>query len=213
MNIVMLGAPGAGKGTYAQRITAKYGLPVLATGDLFRHEMENKTELGKQITEVMESGQLVPDEITVELIKKKLSLIRNGAVFDGFPRNVQQAESLDKLLEEKGEKVDYVLYINTPKSVIVKRISGRLYCKNCGAVYHAQNIPPKVIGICDKCGKALYQRDDDKPDKVKLRFETYKKETAPLIKYYEKKGMLRKISGKKPLEDALKDIYAIIDKA
>jgi len=213
MNILMLGAPGAGKGTYAQRIEGRYGLPILATGDMFRQEMANKTELGKRITEIMESGKLVPDDITIEVVRKKLSLMKKGFILDGFPRTIPQAESLDKLLEERGEKLDYVFYINTPKSLIVKRISGRLSCKNCGAIYHNENLPPKVIGICDKCGKALYQRDDDKPDKVKIRFDTYKKETAPLIKYYERKGLLYKINGKKKLEDALKDICTILDKA
>lgn len=213
MNIVMLGAPGAGKGTYAQRITGKYGMPLLATGDMFRAEMEHQTELGKKITEVMASGKLVPDELTIEIVKKKLSLIKGkGFILDGFPRTIPQAESLDQLLEERGEKVDCVLYINTPKTVIVKRISGRWSCKNCGAIYHTENIPPKVIGICDKCGKALYQRDDDKPEMVKKRFEVYKKDTAPLIKYYEEKGVLYKISGRKKLEDALKDIYTLLDK-
>ncbi|MBW3016879.1 adenylate kinase [Candidatus Woesearchaeota archaeon] len=210
MNIVMLGAPGAGKGTYAQKINAKYGMPVISTGDIFRAEMANKTELGKKITQVMESGQLVPDELTNQVVKKKLMLMKKGFILDGYPRTVPQAEFLDDVMKEKDEKVDFVLYVDTPKDLIVERLSGRLSCKNCGAVYNIPNLPPKIKGVCDKCGKALYQREDDKPEMIEKRFDTYQKETEPVINFYEEKGILHTIDGNQELKKALADIFEIL---
>jgi adenylate kinase len=210
MNILMLGAPGAGKGTVAQRIHSKFGLTVISTGDLFRTEMENKTELGKKITKVMESGELVPDDLTIELVKKKLKLIKKGFVLDGFPRTIEQAKALDGIVEKRDEKIDFVIFIDTPKDVIIERISGRRICKKCGAIYHLQNVPTKVKGVCDKCGKALYQRDDDKPEVISVRFDEYEIETEPLIKFYTEKGNLHRIDGTIGVKKIMEEVSQIL---
>jgi adenylate kinase len=212
MNIIMLGAPGAGKGTYASRITSKYGLVQISTGDLFRNEVEKKTELGKKLKKYLDAGQLVPDEVTIEILKKKLAMIKGkGIIFDGFPRTVEQAKALDVILEEREIQIDYVLYINTPKELIIERISGRRVCKNCGAIYHTKNIPPKIMGVCDKCGKALYQREDDRPEVVSERFDKYEEVTRPLVNFYKKRKILHEIDGTKELDVVLKGIFSVLD--
>jgi adenylate kinase len=213
MNIVMLGAPGAGKGTYASKITAKYGLVKISTGDLLRQEIDNKSDIGQQIRLFVDSGELVPDEITIQLLKKKLSKIikGKGIIFDGFPRNVGQAKALDEILKERDEGVNYVFFINTPKELVIERISGRRVCKNCGAIYHIPNIPPKMPGVCDKCGKALYQRDDDKPEVVSARFDEYDIETKPLINLYRQRKILFEIDGTKDIKENMQAIAEILE--
>lgn len=212
MNIVMLGAPGAGKGTYASKINSKYGIPTISAGDLIRTEIKNKTEIGKKAEDIVKSGDLIPNEVVIEMMKKKLDSMRSkkGVIFDGFPRTVEQAEALDKMLNLRDEQIDIVLLVDTPKDLIVKRLTGRRVCKNCGAVYNVEFLKPKVMGICDKCGKALYQREDDKPETVLERFETYNKETEPLIGFYEKKGILKKIDGTQELDQAMEQIFSVI---
>jgi adenylate kinase len=212
MNVIMLGAPGAGKGTYAERICARYGFTKISMGDIFRHELEINSELGKKIKQYMDSGKLVPDEITVDILNKRMGKLKaKGIIFDGFPRTVAQAEALEKLMTEHEMEINHVLFINTPKQVIVERIAGRRVCKNCGAIYHVENLPTKVPGVCDKCAKAVYQREDDKPEIVAARFDTYERETKPLIKFYQKRKLLREIDGKKDVNAAMVDVIAILE--
>lgn len=194
MKIIMLGAPGAGKGTQAKMIAEKYGLPHISTGDIFRANIKNGTELGKEAKEYMDKGLLVPDELTVRLLLDRVAQddCKNGYVLDGFPRTIPQAEVLDEKLSELGEKVDYAINVDVPDENIVNRMSGRRACLNCGATYHIVSIPPKKEGICDVCASALVLRDDDKPETVQNRLKVYHDQTQPLIDFYEKKGVLEK---------------------
>jgi len=212
MNIVMLGPPGAGKGTYASRVNSKYGLTLIDVGDIFRHEIGKKSEIGLKVKKFIKAGDLVPDELTIEVLKKRLSMIKNkGIIFDGFPRTIEEAKALDELMRERGTQIDYVLFINTPKDVVVERISGRRVCENCGAIYHIPNLPPKMPGVCDKCGKALYQRDDDRPDVISERFDEYEKKTRSLINFYKKRKILHEIDGTKDIGENLKQIATILE--
>lgn len=208
----MLGPPGAGKGTYASRISAKYGLTVISPGEIFRHEMDKKSALGEKVKKYLDAGDLVPDELTIEVLKKRLSIIKNkGIIFDGFPRDVKQAEVLDEIMEKRGTQIDYVLFINTPKNIVVDRIGGRRICKKCGAIYHIPTMPPKVPGVCDKCGKALYQREDDRPEIIAERFDEYEKETRPLINFYKKRKILCEIDGTKDISENMPLIAKILE--
>ena len=195
MKIIMLGAPGAGKGTQAKMIAEKYGLPHISTGDIFRANIKNGTELGKEAKEYMDKGLLVPDELTVRLLLDRVAQddCKNGYVLDGFPRTIPQAEVLDAELAKLGEMVDYAINVDVPDENIVKRMSGRRACLNCGATYHIVSIPPKKEGICDVCGSELVLRDDDKPETVQNRLKVYHDQTQPLIDFYEKKGVLRSV--------------------
>ncbi len=212
MKIIMLGAPGAGKGTQAKMIAEKYGLPHISTGDIFRANIKNGTELGKEAKEYMDKGLLVPDELTVRLLLDRVAQddCKNGYVLDGFPRTIPQAEVLDEKLSELGEKVDYAINVDVPDENIVNRMSGRRACLNCGATYHIVSIPPKKEGICDVCGSELVLRDDDRPETVQNRLKVYHEQTQPLIDFYEKKGVLRSVDGTLPMEEVFTAITKIL---
>ena len=213
MKIIMLGAPGAGKGTQAKMLAEKYGIPHISTGDIFRANIKNGTELGAKAKEYMDKGLLVPDELVVDLIMDRFKAddCKNGYILDGFPRTIPQAEALDAALAANGEKIDYAVNVEVPDENIVNRMSGRRACVGCGATYHIVNIPPKKEGICDKCGKELVIRKDDEPETVKKRLEVYHEQTAPLIDYYKNEGILRVIDGTTGLEQGFQDICAILD--
>jgi adenylate kinase len=195
--IVFLGAPGAGKGTQAAGVARKLKLDYIATGDLFRQAQERGTELGLAAKGYMEKGVLVPDQITIDMVLERLSAPDSGggAVLDGFPRNLKQAEALDKALARQGKAIDKVVYIKVSEAEVLKRLSGRRVCRLCQAPYHVTDSPPKVEGRCDKCGGELYQRPDDTEESIKKRLEVYSKETAPLIDYYRRQGRLLEIAG------------------
>lgn len=213
MNIIMLGPPGAGKGTQAQMLAEKYGIPQISTGDILRAAVAEGTELGKKAKEYMDKGQLVPDEVVIGIVKERLSKpdCEKGFILDGFPRTVAQAEALDGILKEMGKKIDYVINIVVPDEEILKRLTGRRTCKVCGAMYHIIYNPPKVEGKCDKCGGDLYQRDDDKEETIKNRLSVYHSQTAPLIDYYRKKGVLIDIDGTKDIKTIFQDICAVLE--
>lgn len=197
MYIVMLGAPGAGKGTQAVMMAEKLGLLQVASGDLFRKALAGQTELGKKAKMYMDKGQLVPDEITIAMVLERLAApdVRKGAILDGFPRNLKQARALDKALAAQSKSIDRAIFINVPEEELFKRLSGRWVCRECQAPYHQVDSPPKVEGVCDRCEGELYQRDDDKPETIKKRLEVYFAETSPLMEYYRKAGKLLEING------------------
>ncbi len=214
MKIIMLGAPGAGKGTQAKMIADKYALPHVSTGDIFRANLKEGTELGMKAKAYMDQGALVPDELTVEILLDRVSKddCKNGYVLDGFPRTIPQAEVLDKELEKLGDAVDLAIDVEVPDENIVRRMSGRRACVKCGATYHVEHIPPKQEGICDRCGAELIQRDDDKPETVQKRLSVYHEQTAPLIDYYTKKGILKTVDGTQDMDAVFGAITAIIDR-
>ena len=201
MYIVLLGPPGAGKGTQAQRIAAATRLLHISTGDMFRENVKNETELGKLANQYMSKGELVPDEVTIKMLLERISRAdaKAGAMFDGFPRNVVQAEALDAALAGQGAKVDVSLLISVRDEELISRLGGRWICRNCGRLYHERNDPPKTAGVCDACGGELYQRDDDKPEVVGARLEK-QKPPAALIEHYRKAGVLKEIDGEQPLD-------------
>ena len=212
MKIVMLGAPGAGKGTQAKMIAEKYRIPHISTGDIFRANIKNGTELGKQAKEYMDKGQLVPDELTVKILLDRVAQedCKNGYVLDGFPRTIPQAEVLDKALTELGDHIDYAIDVNVTDENIIKRMSGRRACLTCGATYHIEHVPPKKEGICDACGNELVLRDDDKPETVKNRLDVYHKQTQPLIDYYTEKNILKTVDGTVDMMDVFGAITSIL---
>ncbi|MCD8117967.1 MAG: adenylate kinase [Lachnospiraceae bacterium] len=197
MKLVMLGAPGAGKGTQAKMIADTYGIPHISTGDIFRANIKEGTELGTKVKTYMDQGLLVPDELVVDLVVDRVQKddCKNGYVLDGFPRTIPQAESLDAALAKAGDKIDFAINVDVPDENIVERMSGRRACVSCGATYHIVSIPPKQEGICDRCGAKLILRDDDKPETVKKRLDVYHAQTQPLIDYYEKCGALKNVDG------------------
>ncbi len=212
MKIIMLGAPGAGKGTQAEMICEKYGLPHVSTGDIFRANIKNGTELGKEAKQYMDKGQLVPDELTVKILLDRVAQddCKNGYVLDGFPRTIPQAEVLEDALNKLGDKIDYAINVEVPDENIINRMSGRRACVNCGATYHVVYAPTKVEGICDKCGEKLILRDDDKPETVKSRLDVYHKQTQPLIEFYSKKNILKEVDGTVSMNDVFNNIVAIL---
>ncbi len=214
MNLILLGAPGAGKGTQAKLIVSKYSIPQISTGDMLREAVAKQTELGKKAKEYMDRGELVPDEVVIGIVKERLAQpdCEKGFILDGFPRTLKQAKVLDEILEDLGKKIDAVINVAVPEDEIVKRIVNRRTCKNCGAVYHLIYNPPKEPGKCDKCGGELYQRDDDKEETVKERLRVYKAQTEPLIDYYSKKGLVYNVDGTKSIEGVFKEIEEILDK-
>ena len=214
MNIIFLGPPGAGKGTQAKILVEKYGIPQISTGDMLREHVAKGTELGMKAKEYMEKGQLVPDEIILSMVKERLSHddAQKGFILDGFPRTVAQAEALDKLLEEMGKKIEYVLALIVPDEELVTRLTGRRTCKNCGMMYHIKFKPPKVEGKCDACGGELYQRADDNEETVRNRLKVYHEQTAPLIEYYKKKGVLFEVDGYKSIEEITHQLINILEK-
>lgn len=197
MRLIMLGAPGAGKGTQAKKLANKYTIPHISTGDIFRANIKNQTELGKKAKEYMDKGLLVPDELVVDLVVDRLKEedAKEGFILDGFPRTIPQAKALDKTLNDLGIKIDNAVDIDVKDEVIVKRMSGRRACVGCGATYHIETIPPKAEGICDVCGKELILREDDKPETVLKRLSVYHEQTQPLIDYYKDQGILMTIDG------------------
>ena len=208
MKLILLGPPGAGKGTQAEKLT-KYltGLHV-STGDIFRYNIKNNTELGKKAKSYMDSGKLVPDELTIDLVWDKLDSIDKdkSIILDGFPRNLAQAKALDEGLKERNDKIDKVINIAVDDEVIIKRIAGRRVCPNCGMSFHVDNNPPKVDGICDNCKHELIQRDDDKEETVHKRIDVYNEQTAVLIDFYKQKGILTTIDGQKSPDEVFEDI-------
>ena len=212
MKIIMLGAPGAGKGTQAKKIAAKYSIPHISTGDIFRANIKNGTELGNKAKTYMDQGLLVPDELVVDLVvdRVKQDDCTNGYVMDGFPRTIPQAEALDKALAAIGEKMDYAVDVDVPDENIVHRMSGRRACVGCGATYHLEYAPTKTEGICDVCGKELILRDDDKPETVKKRLGVYHEQTQPLIDYYTNAGILKTVDGTIDINDVFQAIVDIL---
>ena len=212
MKIIMLGAPGAGKGTQAKMIADKYQIPHISTGDIFRANIKNGTELGKEAKKYMDQGLLVPDELTVKILLDRVAQpdCANGYVLDGFPRTIPQAEVLDKALTEFNDKIDYAINVDVPDENIVKRMSGRRACVACGATYHIEHIPPKKEGVCDKCGEPLILRDDDKPETVLNRLKVYHDQTQPLIDFYTGKGVLKSVDGTVDMQDVFASIVAIL---
>lgn len=212
MKIIMLGAPGAGKGTQAKQIAAKYEIPHISTGDIFRANIKEGTALGMEAKSYMDKGQLVPDELTVKILLDRVSKddCKNGYVLDGFPRTIPQADVLDKAVSELNDKIDFAINVDVPDENIIRRMSGRRACLNCGATYHIVNVPPKKEGICDTCGSKLVIRDDDKEETVKARLVAYHEQTQPLIDYYNNKGILKEVDGTKDMNDVFADIVNIL---
>lgn len=212
MKIIMLGAPGAGKGTQAKKIAAKYGIPHISTGDIFRANIKEGTELGKKAKTYMDQGLLVPDELVCDLVVDRVQQddCKKGYILDGFPRTIPQAESLDAALSRLGEAVDYAINVEVPDENIVKRMGGRRACVGCGATYHLVYAAPKKEGICDNCGAELILRDDDKPETVQKRLGVYHEQTQPLIDYYTKKGILKEVDGTMDMGDVFKAIVEIL---
>lgn len=212
MKIIMLGAPGAGKGTQAKMIADKYGIPHISTGDIFRANIKNGTELGKKAKTYMDQGLLVPDELVVDLVADRLVQddCKAGFVLDGFPRTIPQAEALDAALVKMGAKIDFALNVDVPDENIITRMSGRRACVACGATYHIVHIPTKVEGICDRCGAELILRDDDKPETVQKRLAVYHEQTQPLIEYYSKQGCLVDVDGTVDMADVFAAIVKIL---
>ena len=212
MKIIMLGAPGAGKGTQAKKIAEKCGIPHISTGDIFRANIKNGTELGKKAKTYMDQGLLVPDELVCDLVVDRIQQddCKKGYSLDGFPRTIPQAESLDKALQAIGEKMDYAIDVEVPDENIVKRMGGRRACVGCGATYHLVYAPTKKEGICDVCGGELILRDDDKPETVQKRLGVYHEQTQPLIDYYKNQGILREVDGSVDMEDVFKEILNIL---
>ena len=212
MKIIMLGAPGAGKGTQAKQIADKYSNPHISTGDIFRANIKNGTELGKKAKQYMDQGALVPDELTCDLVMDRIQQddCKNGFVLDGFPRTIPQAEALDAALGKINEKMDYAIDVDVPDENIVNRMSGRRACLNCGATYHLISIPPKVEGICDRCGSEIVLREDDKPETVQKRLKVYHEQTQPLIDYYKNQGILKSVDGTQPMDEVFKAIVTIL---
>lgn len=213
MKIIMLGAPGAGKGTQAHMIAEKYHLPHVSTGDIFRANIKNGTELGMEAKSYMDRGELVPDELTVRILLDRVAQddCRNGYILDGFPRNIPQAEVLEKELEKLGDKIDVAIDMEVPDESIIKRMSGRRACSSCGATYHIVNIPPKKEGVCDVCGEALILRDDDREETVQKRLDVYHEQTQPLIDFYTKKGILKTVDGTQDMMDVFQTIMKILE--
>lgn len=211
-NIILMGPPGAGKGTNAKRIASFYKIPHISTGDMFREAIKNKTSLGELANSYMSKGLLVPDEVTIGLVKERLSRddCKDGYLLDGFPRTMVQAEALTELSNEIGRPITNVLNIVVPESILIDRICGRRVCKVCGAPYHVRNMKPKVDGVCDLCGGELVQRKDDNEETLKSRLSEYHKQTEPLIAYYTKLGVVADIDGTKDLDLLLDDIKAIL---
>jgi adenylate kinase len=213
LRLVLLGPPGAGKGTQASAITKRYNIPHISTGDIFRANIKEGTDLGKKAKEYMDKGLLVPDDIVVSIVKDRLTKedCKNGFLLDGFPRTVNQADALDIELEKMGFRLDKVINIDVEKDELINRAIGRRICKKCGATYHVEFNPPKQSGKCDVCGEGLYQRDDDTEETVSKRIEVYLKETKPLIEYYTKKGIILNVDGKQSIEKVYEDIVKSLE--
>ena len=213
MDVILFGAPGAGKGTQAAILAEKTGLVHITTGELFREAIRQETELGKQAKPYYDGGQLVPDRLTIAMLLERLSQgdCARGAILDGFPRTLEQATALDEALAQEGRAIDKVIYIQVPEDDLLGRLSGRWNCRQCSSVYHERFQPPRQAGRCDQCGGELYQRDDDKPETVRRRLEVYLQQTAPLIDYYQAKGKLVEIDGGKSVDEVAKGLLAAVE--
>lgn len=214
MKVILLGPPGAGKGTQAKQISNKYNIPHISTGDIFRKNISQKTALGIKAKQYLDSGLLVPDELTINIVKDRLEQedCNNGFLLDGFPRTVQQAEALDSFLAGKNDKIDTALLIDVPKKSILERMTGRRVCPSCGASYHVVYNPTKVDGKCDVCGSAVIQRKDDTEETVKERLDVYEKQTEPLVEYYKSRNVLSAVDGSKNIDVVFEDIIHILGK-
>lgn len=212
MNLILLGPPGAGKGTQAKMMVDRYGIPQISTGDMLRAAVAAGTQLGLEAKKYMDAGQLVPDGVVIGLVRERIQQddCKNGFMLDGFPRNVSQAETLDKMLFELNQQIDHVVCIEVPDEELVKRLTGRRTCRKCGAGFHVMFDPPQKNGVCDKCGGELYQRDDDNVETVKSRLKVYKDQTEPLIAYYEKQGKLRRIDGVGAINEIFGRIVSVL---
>ena len=213
MNIILMGLPGAGKGTQAEKIVATYGIPHISTGDMFRAAMQQETELGLKAKSFMDKGELVPDEVTNGIVKERLQQAdtEKGFLLDGFPRTQAQAEALDKILAELNRSIDAVINIEVNPEILMQRLTGRIICRNCGATYHKTNNPPKVEGTCDRCGSHdFYQREDDKPETVKRRLDVNIAQGQPIIDHYRAKGLVHDIQGNQEIEAVFSDIEKVL---
>jgi len=215
MRLVLLGAPGAGKGTQAKKLIEKYGIPQISTGDILRKAVADGTPLGKEAKSYMDKGELVPDSVVIGLVRERLGQddCKKGYILDGFPRNTTQAEELDKLLDELDMPLDIALSVDVPFDDLMKRLTGRRTCRNCQQMYNIYFSPPKKDGVCDKCGGELYQREDDREETIRNRLEVYQRSTAPLIDYYKAKGILRSVDGRGSIEEIFDRICEVLDGA
>lgn len=213
MNIIIMGLPGAGKGTQAAKIIKKYSIPHISTGDMFRLAIKNDTDLGRQAKAFMDQGELVPDEVTVGIVRERLSQsdAKGGFLLDGFPRTVEQAEALNNIMEELGSQIDQTIYVEVPEEELMNRLTGRRICETCGATYHLVFNPPKTEGICDLDGGKLYQREDDNPETVQNRLEVNTKQTAPLLDFYKDLGVLATVDGSKDIEEVFEEVDEILN--
>jgi adenylate kinase len=212
MNMLLMGLPGAGKGTQAARITEELRIPHISTGDMFRAAVKEGTPLGMEAKSYMDRGQLVPDHVTIGIVRERLAKedCTSGFLLDGFPRTVPQAEALDELLRDMGREIHHVIYIEVDEDELLKRLTGRRICRNCGATYHVVFAPPKTDGVCDRCGGELYQRDDDRIETVAERLKVNMEQTGALLAYYEKSGKLKRVNGKQPIEQVTETILSLI---
>lgn len=213
MNIIIMGLPGAGKGTQAAKIIKKYSIPHISTGDMFRLAIKNETDLGRQAKAFMDQGELVPDEVTVGIVKERLSQsdVKDGFLLDGFPRTVEQAEALNNIMAELNSQIDQTIYVEVPEEELMNRLTGRRICETCGATYHLVFNPPKTEGICDLDGGKLYQREDDNPETVQNRLEVNIKQTAPLLDFYKGLGVLATVDGSKDIEEVFEEVDEILN--
>ena len=212
MKLLIMGRPGAGKGTQAVNIREYYHIPHISTGDMFRAAIKNQTKLGLEAKSYMDQGALVPDEVTIGIVRERLSEddCKKGFLLDGFPRTIAQAEALDQILESNGIKLDAVLDVNVPAEILIRRMVGRRVCKTCGATYHVEFNAPKVEGICDNCGSKLIQRADDTEETAVNRLKVYDQQTAPLLEFYRKKNLLKTVNGDQPLSKVFEDIKVVL---
>jgi adenylate kinase len=214
LNLILMGLPGAGKGTQAEKINEKYNIPHISTGDMFRLAIKEGTALGKEAKTYMDQGALVPDEVTIGIVKERLMMddCKDGFLLDGFPRTLAQAESLEELLTELNESIHSVLHVDVPEEKLVERLSGRRICPTCGTAYHVEFNPPKVEGICDKDGSKLIQREDDKPETVKNRLAINIEQMQPLLDFYQEKGYLTRVNGDQDIDDVFQEIRSKLER-
>jgi adenylate kinase len=214
LNLILMGLPGAGKGTQAEKINEKYGIPHISTGDMFRLAIKEGTDLGNKAKEYMDQGALVPDEVTIGIVRERLMKddCKDGFLLDGFPRTIAQAEGLEEILQSLNQSIDYVIHVDVPEENLVERLSGRRICPTCGTAYHVTFNPPKEEGICDKDGSVLIQRDDDKPETVKNRLSVNLEQTQPLLDFYEEKGYLARVNGDQDIDVVFQEIQSILEK-